>query len=248
MRKFVIATPHRHWFTSDYISGIADISGHLALNGIELRLILNECGIINLERNGCFKAAADYEADFLLFIDSDIIWSGPEAIQSMIDLNKDVVTGIYVNRRNPFYPCIYKFGEKGVVWNFTEIPEEPFTVEAAGCGFMLIRKNVLKAWTPEVIKEIGLPFNLLTVKDYEGEQFGEDIAFCHRLKMLGFEVWADPRFKLMHVGFQSFRLEHFYAYVDKYKEQEKAQNQRLKAEKVNDENNDSNATQEQLHT
>jgi precorrin-6B methylase 2 len=77
---------------------------------------------------------------------------------------------------------------------------------------MLIKKKVLDAFSPEVIKKIGFPFNMRQRED--GYEDGEDLSFCRRAKFIGFEVWCDPTFILGHVGHNVFDKRHYNASLD----------------------------------
>jgi hypothetical protein len=61
---------------------------------------------------------------------------------------------------------------------------------------MLIGKNVLHAFTDDVVAKGGQPFDFIPKP---GEPFREDVSFCIRLKKLGFEIWADPTIELEHL-------------------------------------------------
>ncbi len=51
-------------------------------------------------------------------------------------------------------------------------------------------------WEEEVAKKYGHPFNVWQTP--QGNQIGEDLSFCHRATLCGFEVWADPVLRLGH--------------------------------------------------
>jgi hypothetical protein len=70
-------------------------------------------------------------------------------------------------------------------------------VAGIGTGFMLINTKVLKhMWEDEVAEKLGHPFNVWQTK--KGNQVGEDLSFCHRATLCGFEIWADPVLRLGH--------------------------------------------------
>ena len=163
-----------------------------------LPFVIDTC-FVDEGRNLSFKVAQDNRVDYLLFVDSDINVKGnvEQAIKGMIDLDKDVVTGIYYGRNFPHRPSVYKLIENGKIWALDDIPSQSFKVEISGCGLMLIRKNVLDAFTDHVISTEGKPFDFIAK---EGGPFREDVSFCIRLKKLGFEIWAEPAIEIDHLA------------------------------------------------
>jgi hypothetical protein len=158
-----------------------------------------------------WEVVKDSKADYMLFLDSDVACANDfntNIIDQMIKVNKDVVVGMYVDKRPPHRMHIYDFTADGLLMNKPEWNKtEPFKVDAGPTGFMFISKKVMEAFTPEVIKQLGKPFSYL---DYGlPTELGEDVSFCKRLAKLGLEVWADPRINLVHYGKNGFTAEHY---------------------------------------
>lgn len=147
-------------------------------------------------------------ADYLMFIDSDIIFP-PHGVWRLMERNKDIIGGVYFSKNTPNKPIVYTKNKNDRYENFLEIPKEPFECDGLGTGFMLIKRTVLDAFTPEVVKKLGKPFNMYQKPD--GVEQGEDLAFCRRAKSLGFKVWADPTIPLGHLGGEVFRANHYLA-------------------------------------
>jgi predicted O-methyltransferase YrrM len=151
------------------------------------------------------------EADYMLFLDSDIACSNDftvNVIDQLIKLQKDVVVGLYVDKRPPYRLHIYNFTADGLLMNIPEWDKEkPFKIDAGPTGFMFISKKVMDAFTPEVIERVGKPFSYLNYG--LPSELGEDVSFCKRISKLGFEVWADPTINLVHYGKDGFTPEHY---------------------------------------
>jgi hypothetical protein len=178
-----------------------------------MHIIAEKSPYIHKSRNAAFKEAQNVNADYLLMVDCDM--SYPEdALQKLIDLDKDVASGMYYKRPYPHYPLAYEWTgkEDDVHRNIVDIPEVPFKIDSVGTGFMLISKKVLDMWTPEIYKEHGKPFSHKTYDDGEGgETIGEDTSFCLRCKDLGLEVWIDPTIDIGHIGSQVVKKPHWEA-------------------------------------
>ena len=163
--------------------------------------IIDSC-FVDEGRNVCFEKAKEKNVDYLFFIDSDIYISSDlrETIDKMINLNKDVVAALYFGRNVPHRPSALQITENiGIYKSILEIPEKPFQIEITGCGFTLIKRKILNAFTGEIIQKIGKPFSFIEKHNMADDPHREDISFCLRLKKLGFEIWIDPTIETGHV-------------------------------------------------
>jgi predicted O-methyltransferase YrrM len=200
MKTLAIGLPH----VNDY-SGATMLSmfGMLATWGQRFLPLEEEGALIDSARNRIFRKAQTENADYLLFVDSDMVFPA-DALQKLINLDKDIASGVYFSRKAPHRPIVYEWtGKKtGVHRNLVYIPEEPFKVDSVGAGFLLISRKVLDGWTPEVYQKHGRPFTRILSDDGKtgADHLGEDTSFCLRCKELGYEVWADPTFTLGHRG------------------------------------------------
>lgn len=194
--KITIAVPHTGTVRAETAACIADLLPRI--KG-EYYLMMVETALIAEGRNKAFRQAKESGADYLLFIDSDIVFP-LDGLEKLLAHSTDVATGIYyMSGRNNYRPCIYRFTASGMVENFALIPDKPFRVDAAGCGFMLISRRVL-----EVLP--GNAFDHLTIN---GVQLGEDVSFCHRLRDAGLAIMADPSIRLGHIKTEIVYKEHF---------------------------------------
>ncbi|MCK5019116.1 MAG: methyltransferase domain-containing protein [Candidatus Peribacteraceae bacterium] len=139
------------------------------------------------------KIIADFlksDMNYLLFIDSDMIWE-PESLEQAYQLLQhnmvDLVTGIYYTKSEPHLPVIKKLDLKAGCYNiFMEWSNEPFEVDGAGLGFMLIPRYVLEKMKQPMCTWDG--------------GFSEDLNFCLKAKKdHNFRIWAHPGIKLGHL-------------------------------------------------
>ncbi|HEY6019182.1 MAG TPA: class I SAM-dependent methyltransferase [Candidatus Paceibacterota bacterium] len=205
MLKVTIAIPNRDDFRAEMV---ATLMRTITQTGALCNLTMPSTCYIDNARNQCWDDAKAFGSDYLLFMDSDnsIDYAG-NAFQKFVELGKDVVSGVYVQRAFPYRPNVYNFTENGMVQNLLTIPNEPFRADATGCGYLLISKKVLDAFTPATIERVGKPFNFMRYG--RPNELREDVAFCWRLKELGFELWFDPTIKMGHHGKQNFTIDHF---------------------------------------
>ena len=146
-------------------------------------------------RNEIFEMFAKSDMNYLLTIDSDMIWE-PDGLELAYNLIQhpqvDIVTGIYFGKGKPHLPIIKKLDLEAGCYNvYIEWGNQPFEVDGGGMGFMLIPKYVVQA-----MKQPLCTWN---------SGFSEDLNFCLKAKKdYGFKIWADPRIRLGHIGSQIF--------------------------------------------
>lgn len=152
-------------------------------------------------RNKLAEIAIRDGFDRVLWLDSDMLFDPYlfRRLSEHLDLGKEMITGLYFGRKPPIRPIIYKAlradpGPDGVpepvAENFDDY-EADSLFEVAGCGFGACMTTV------ELLKEVRDRFRL---PFYPFSGFGEDFAFCARVRMLGHQIWCDASIKLGHAG------------------------------------------------
>ena len=152
--------------------------------------LLSASKVHHIARNTILKSFLKSGSNYLLFIDSDMIWEADSLARAynLIQHPKvDIVTGIYFTKNKPHLPILKKLDLKAGCYNvFTKWGNEPFEVDGAGMGFMLIPRYV--------VEKMKTPYC-----DWVGG-FSEDLYFCLKAKRdHGFKIWADPGIKLGHI-------------------------------------------------
>ena len=146
-------------------------------------------------RNTLAKTAVDVGADWVLWLDSDMVFP-PNTLKRMLKTceERDIsfLSGVYYRRVAPFAPVLYKEmsddGHKAA--EFDEVPtDELFEAAAVGFGCVLMKT--------EVIVDV---FSTYTEMFTPIEGSGEDISFCIRARGCGHKIWCDPTIPLGHVG------------------------------------------------
>lgn len=228
--KILVATPHTSDVEAHYAHAVALMFPAMSA---QYRFEIFENALLSEGRTDMFKAAQAWDADYLFFIDSDTVFPA-DGLKRLIAMKRDIATGVYYKRVHPYHPVVYEFMPSGRVRNLTTLPDKPFKVDACGAGFMLISKKVLRAYTKEwklkdgifLDQYFGQPFHHITFMNDEGEpeQLSEDVSFCHRMKAMGFQTWAEPSIRLGHVSRMTIFKDHFDVVHAK----------ELSADKVND--------------
>ena len=136
--------------------------------------------LIHDSRTDLVKDAKSINADYLFFLDSDVI-APIDTINKLLSHNKMII-GTNLNMRGLPLKSTVKFNG--------EIPKELFKCSAVATGCMLINM--------EVFDIIDKPY--FWYEDLGDGFMGEDVWFCRQAERKGIEVWCDPTINVKHIG------------------------------------------------
>ena len=148
-------------------------------------------------RNGLGKQALAGDFDYVLWLDSDMVFD-PDLMERMFkklqDEDLDILTGLYFRRVPPYSPVLFNslnYGDNKATWTeFTELPENAL-IEVGGCGFGCVLMST------EVLMSVQSKFNTM-FQPMQG--LGEDLAFCWRARQCGYKIMCDTSLVVGHVG------------------------------------------------
>lgn len=181
----------------------------------ECVLAMKSGSLIYTSRNSLATMAIQMDADYVFWLDSDMVFQ-PDTLVRMMDTvqkhNIDMLTGLYFRRVPPYSPVLFdklEMRTKTVLdWSeFKTIPEDLFEVGGCGFGCVLVNTEVL-----------------ISVQGKHGNMFapmgnnGEDIAFCIRAKDCGYKIICDPSIICGHVGYSVVDDQFFKAFSNNPKE------------------------------
>ena len=188
--KILIAVPCMDTVPSQFAQSLA------VMNKVQNCAVAFQMGsLIYTSRNNLATMAVQNEVDYVLWLDSDMIFP-PDVLQRLLDDRDkgDIITGVYYRRVSPFKPVIYSkldISDEGVDWlGYDDYPSDEM-FEVAGCGFgcVLTPTNVFM----DVMNKFNDMFSPLNGA-------GEDLSFCWRARQCGYKIVADPSIPLGHVG------------------------------------------------
>tara|TARA_R100001480_G_scaffold24036_1_gene34229 strand:- start:1265 stop:2047 length:783 start_codon:yes stop_codon:yes gene_type:complete len=163
MIKLFIATPcYGGMITADYFKSCLQLAALASTKKIELQFgtIGNE-SLVTRARNTLVQLFMDGDYTHLMFIDADISFD-PESIFRMLDLDKEVVTGVYPRKTIDWTKAIKKVKNNpniseedlhsaSLQYNLNVTEPDKIKVEKGfievldgATGFMLIKRNVFK--------------------------------------------------------------------------------------------------------
>jgi len=172
--------------------------------------MVNESLITRGRNNLMAKMMTNEKATHFMFIDADIRFQ-PESIFQMLAYEKEVIAGLYPKKSIPTNYVINLLPQ-------TKIQGDIFTVDTAGTGFLIFRRDVytrLIAAHPQskYVDDVGLGKeyepNMYAIFDCEidskGHYLSEDWLFCRRWRELGGEIWAHSKTLLNHIGHYEYQ-------------------------------------------
>lgn len=194
-----IGTPHGGLIAPEYVTSLCQTLIETGGKGFEV-LHIESC-YVHSSRNILMQNAT---GDYLLMIDSDMKWK-PQDIANLILTKKRIVGGLYYKRWSPYGPVVYAYDDnKNSYEQARNIPDRLFQCDGVGTGFLLLARQVIEKFKePELKADWGEPFDPLKMEapGAAGSYYmGEDLSFCMKAKMLGYEIWCDPNTVVQHVG------------------------------------------------
>ena len=151
------------------------------------------------------------------FIDADIQFDSRD-VAKLWNLQADVAVGLYPMKR---VDCQLAAWVDGRMLDLKDCPKEPFAVDYAGTGFMMIDRTVLERFQaayPERWHDEGPVGPCFAYFDPRVENFGkrdsgkddrvylsEDYSFCKDFRRIGGKILADPGIALVHHGTYAYR-------------------------------------------
>ena len=175
-----------------------------------IRTVFLPGSLIYAARTNLGRMAIGENCDYVLWIDSDMVFPDTLLIDLMKDMEgRDIVSAICHMRRAPFRPVLWKklrLGETAFLNESEGWPDYPrdgiFEVEGCGFGCVMMRTEVLKT-VIDKYHELFAPL----------PGYGEDLSFCIRARGCGYKIHADPAIQVGHKASTIVTDETFQAFA-----------------------------------
>jgi hypothetical protein len=186
-----IAVPSGDMVHADFSRAYAELC--MASAKLPLHLITVKSSIVAQARNNAVELAQNCGANFLLFLDSDMLFP-PTVLFRLLLHRKDIVGATYTKRVAPYEILGTKLDNQPITssGDLLEMRRIP-----TGC--LLINMQVFNKLTKPY-------FRFET--DAAGAIVGEDYVFCDRAREAGFQIWCDAVMsrEIGHLGQTVHRL------------------------------------------
>lgn len=214
-KRVVVLTPHTGTFHAGYVAGLLSV-----LRSGLVQEVIHFPGSIHMGavRNRMTEQALSGDAEILLWIDSDIIFTyeDVDALVSLCSPETPMVTGVYaqVSYNGVLSPLVFRLSTDDVpqvapVDRATIAPERGIVpVSGCGAGFLAIHRVVME----ELLEPAEDDPDLAVMRAWNefwadaDSTIGEDLAFCWRARRKGFSLLCDTSVRLGHVKTIDLRI------------------------------------------
>jgi hypothetical protein len=190
--RIAIAVPSGDMVHADFAMSLARMCA--LTQGLRLNIISNKSSIVAIARNNGVWLAQEFKADYLLFLDSDMMF--PESTLWRLLMHRQDIVGATYSKRVPPYPTL------GTVLpgEVAQTPSGLIEMARIPTGCLLIRMAVFE--------KLSRPYFRFDENEETGDIIGEDYVFCDRARAAGFRIWCDPTLshEIGHIGQQVFKI------------------------------------------
>ena len=186
--KLMIAGPTNDYVHADFVISLVKLTQELHRKGISHKVEILPGTLVYIARNRLAQKAVNEHFTHVLWLDSDMVFN-EQVVDDLMDCGKEFVCGAFVSRRPPYGPCVYSSIKQYEITKVEHFGKEPFRVDGCGFACVLTTTELLMA----VMQRFG---NCFTPTEY----YGEDLAFCWRVKNIGREIWCEPTVRPGHIA------------------------------------------------
>ena len=163
--------------------------------------------LLSKARNVLLGYFMEGDYDYFLWADTDIEFDWQD-LAVLMQSNRDIAGSVYLTLDSSGEPvCAHLLEKEGSPGVYADVPlslcyeddgtpKEEVRVSGLGCGFTLIKRNVIQALSDQKggIKRLW-PY----AETGEDEGFGEDLTFGLRAAEIGFDSYLIPKSKVAHI-------------------------------------------------
>ena len=160
----------------------------------------------DMARNSAAMAALDAGAEWLFFLDSDVV-APPDTILRLMKHKQPIISGVYHRRSPPIgHPVMMKGGQFVDDYPANKIIE----VDVVGAGCLLIHTSVLKTLPAQAPGRHWFRWGV----DMKGildpvDCMSEDYTFCIHSIRHGYKVLVDTSIQCKHIGLAESKKNYF---------------------------------------
>jgi len=153
--------------------------------------------LITRARNEMTASFLKTDFSYMMWLDADIEFTS-EDVAKLWNLQTDIAVGFY-SMKLPEKPL--SAWKDGKLVRLEDCPKEPFEVDYAGTGFMLISRKVIENLEGETYEGPNGRVKALYMTPIHRDGFeSEDYYFCRKAADAGYKIIGDPSIKLKHWG------------------------------------------------
>lgn len=198
--KLAVLIPCRDMLHSHHAFSLAEMVKLNTQKGIDTHVVMEASTVLLTQRTRLALEAQNIGAEYMLWLDSDIVFPSTTALRLMSH-NEDIVACNYIRRSKPYQGVAYP-----KIWDWQNpLPFEPSNtlvpVEGVGMGCMLMKTKILD--------KMPLPWFEFHYTQESHDYLGEDMIFCQKMAQAGYQVKIDTllSMELHHLGTFAFNVD-----------------------------------------
>lgn len=197
INKLAVCIPTRDLLHSAHAMSLAELVKFNTMNDIDTHVFMDASTILLTQRERLATMALDIDADYILWLDSDIVFPSTTAVRLMSH-NEPIVAANYVRRQLPAKGVAYEtIGDWQNPLPF-EVYDELVPVEGIGMGCVLMKT--------EIFSQLQKPWFEFAWSPETNDFLGEDMILWQKIGTLGYEIKVDTLLsqELRHLGTYGF--------------------------------------------
>ena len=195
--KLAILVPTRDMVHTHFAYSLTQLVKTTSEVGIDTYLYFDSSTILLNQREKLIDEAIKMEADYVLWLDSDMMFPS-NVVLKLLTHNKDIVACNYMKRSLPMKTVAYTDLNDWDSWVPMEPQEELVKVKGIGMGCILMKTDVFK--------KLEKPYFEFRFKEDTKDWFGEDFILQDKIQKVGYEIFVDTMLsmEIKHVGIYAF--------------------------------------------
>ena len=195
--KVSILVPTRDMVHSHFAYSLTQLVKTTSEAGIDVYLFFDSSTILLNQRNNLIKSAKEVNSDYVLWLDSDMMFPPTTALR-LLEHDKDIVACNYMRRSKPLKTVAYTDLNDWNSWVPLEPQEDLIKVQGVGMGCMLMKLDMFD--------KLEKPYFEFQYKENTEDYFGEDFILLGKLRNLEYDVFIDTILSvdIKHLGIYAF--------------------------------------------
>ena len=174
--KLAICIPSGDQVYVQFALSLVNLVTDCTLCGIETACIVQQSSVVEWGRELLVKKAQEINADYMLFLDTDMTFPHDTA-RRLIDRNVDVICTNAARRRSPYTSVVKYFPGHGDAPAADPTNEEVSKLIGLSTGVLLVKMSVFD--------KISKPYFQVSFKEGVEDFLGEDYYFGKKLSLEG---------------------------------------------------------------
>ena len=198
--KLAVLIPCRDTLHSAHALALAELVKFNTMNDIDTHVFMDASTILLTQRERLATAAVNLGADYMLWLDSDMVFPATTAVRLMKH-NEPVVAANYVRRQRPYKGVAYEtIGDWQNPLSF-DVQDELVPIEGIGMGCILMKTSIFT--------ELSKPWFDFQWSPESNDFLGEDMYLCQKINAAGYTIKVDTALsqELHHLGTYAFNVD-----------------------------------------